>query len=282
MESQNILFALALTMFAGLSTGIGSVLAFFTKRTNTKFLTISLGFSAGVMIYVSFVELFAEGLHSLTEIYGEGAGKWYTTIAFFGGIAFIGIIDKLVPSFENPHEVHKIEDIKINGHEDDHAELSENVKETIKKKRLMKMGLFTALAIAIHNFPEGIATFTAALKDISLGIPIAIAVAIHNIPEGIAVSVPIFYATGSKRKAFWLSFMSGVAEPIGALLAYLVLMQFMNDTIMGVIFAAVAGIMVFISLDELLPTAEEYGEHHLAIYGLIIGMAVMAVSLLMV
>jgi ZIP family zinc transporter len=141
--------------------------------------------------------------------------------------------------------------------------------------------LFTALAIGIHNFPEGLATFTAALTDPGIGIAIAVAIAIHNIPEGIAVSIPIYYATGNRKKAFLLSFLSGLAEPVGALVGYLILMPFLSPVVFGVLFAAVAGIMVFISLDELLPSAREYGEHHLSIYGLIAGMLVMAISLLM-
>ncbi|MDI9593070.1 MAG: ZIP family metal transporter, partial [Bacteroidota bacterium] len=147
--------------------------------------------------------------------------------------------------------------------------------------KLLRTGLMTALVLAIHNFPEGMATFLAALKDIHIAIPIAVAIAIHNIPEGIAVSVPIYYATGNRKRAFWLSFLSGLAEPLGALVGYLILAPFLNDTLFGIMFAAIAGIMVFISLDELLPAAEEYGKHHHAIYGLIAGMAVMAFSLLL-
>lgn len=143
------------------------------------------------------------------------------------------------------------------------------------------MGLFTALAVGIHNFPEGLATFISALQAPSIAIPIAIAIAIHNIPEGIAVSVPVYYATGDRKKAFLYSFLSGLSEPIGAAVGYLVLMPFLSDVLFGVVFAGVAGIMVFISLDELLPSAQEFGEHHLSIYGLVAGMVVMAVSLLL-
>jgi len=269
MINETVLFAFGLTLFAGLSTGIGSVLAFFTKTTNTKFLSISLGFSAGVMIYVSMIEIFFKAKDSLVAELGERTGSWITVVSFFGGILFIALIDKLIPSGENPHEIRMVEDM-------DEAE-----KKMQKNKKLMKMGMFTALAIAIHNFPEGLATFTAALTDPSLGIAIAVAIAIHNIPEGIAVSVPIYYATGNKKKAFWNSFLSGLAEPVGALIGYLILMPFLNDTIFGILFAGVAGIMVFISIDELLPAAREYGEHHLSIYGLVVGMMVMAVSLLL-
>lgn len=263
---NEIMFAFGLTMFAGLSTGIGSLLAFFTKRTNTRFLSLALGFSAGVMIYVSFIEIFPKAKDSLEVVYGATAAYWYTTAAFFAGIFLIAIIDKLIPSFENPHEIRMVEDIS---------------KEQLGQTKLMRMGIFTALAIAIHNFPEGLATFIAALNDPSLGIAIAVAIAIHNIPEGIAVSVPIYYASGNKKKAFWYSFSSGLAEPVGAMIGFLVLMPFLSPLIFGIIFAGVAGIMVFISIDELLPAAQEFGEHHLSIYGLIAGMLVMAFSLLM-
>ncbi len=267
METGSVLFAFGLTLFAGLSTGIGSAIAFFAKSTNTKFLSLSLGFSAGVMIYVSFVEILKKSSEALVSELGEVGGWWLTVISFFGGILLIAIIDKLIPSYENPHEIRSIEDISS-------AQLGKNQK-------LMRMGLFTALAIAIHNFPEGLATFAAALTEPSIGIAIAVAIAIHNIPEGIAVSVPIFYATGNKRKAFIHSFLSGLSEPVGAMIGYLILMPFMSELVFGVLFGAVAGIMVFISLDELLPAAREYGEHHVSVYGLIGGMAIMAVSLLL-
>lgn len=263
---NEILFAFGLTMFAGLATGIGSLLAFFTKRTNTRFLSLALGFSAGVMIYVSFIEIFPKAREELSAAYGNAEGFWLTTAAFFCGVFLIAIIDKLIPSFENPHEIKKVEDID---------------NKTYDQSKLMRMGLFTALAIAIHNFPEGLATFIAAIQDPNLGIAIAVAIAIHNIPEGIAVSVPIYYATGNKKKAFWYSFSSGLAEPVGALIGFLILMPFLSPLIFGLIFAGVAGIMVFISIDELLPAAQEFGEHHLSIYGLIAGMIVMALSLLM-
>ncbi|MBN2167451.1 MAG: zinc transporter ZupT [Marinilabiliaceae bacterium] len=267
MTFNNLLFAFGLTLFAGLSTGIGSAMAFFAKRTNTKFLSLSLGFSAGVMIYVSFVEIFQKARIELIGEYGDRIGTLYTVLAFFVGMLVIALIDKIIPSVENPHEVHSIEEMAK-----DHSK---------KGKKLMRMGMFTALAIGIHNFPEGLATFTAALQNPELGIAIAVAIAIHNIPEGIAVSVPVFYATGNKRKAFRLSFLSGLSEPIGALFGYLVLMPFMGPLVFGLIFSAVAGIMVFISIDELLPAAREYGEHHLSIYGMVAGMVVMAVSLLL-
>jgi ZIP family zinc transporter len=267
METGSVLFAFGLTLFAGLSTGIGSAIAFFAKSTNPKFLSLSLGFSAGVMIYVSFVEILKKSSEALVNELGEISGWWVTVASFFGGILLIAIIDQVIPSHENPHEMRSVEDI--------------DSRARNKNQKLMRMGLFTALAIAIHNFPEGLATFAAALTEPSIGIAIALAIAIHNIPEGIAVSVPIFYATGSKKKAFIHSFLSGLSEPVGALIGYLVLMPLMGKLVLGILFGFVAGIMVFISLDELLPAAREYGEHHVSVYGLIGGMAIMAVSLLL-
>jgi ZIP family zinc transporter len=249
-----------------LSTGIGSAIAFFSKRTNWAFLSVSLGFSAGVMIYVSLIEIFAKARDALAEVHGRESGTWITAAAFFGGILVIAIIDRLIPAYENPHEAHAIEEMQ---------------QAVVRQKRLMRMGAITALAIGIHNFPEGLATFVGTLADPAIGMAIAVAIAVHNIPEGISVSVPIYFATGSKKKAFWLSFLSGVSEPIGALIGYTILRPIFSETVFGILFASVAGIMVFISLDELLPAAREYGEGHLAIYGLICGMAVMALSLLL-
>ncbi|MBL7903651.1 MAG: zinc transporter ZupT [Bacteroidales bacterium] len=264
-----ILFAFGLTLFAGLSTGIGAAVAFFAKKTNTKLLSTSLGFSAGVMIYVSMIEIFPKAKVSLVAELGEKMGYTATVMAFFGGILLSALIDKLVPSGENPHEQVSL------------AELSDVQNAVRKKQALYRMGIFSALAIGIHNFPEGLATFFSAIEDPALGISVAIAVAIHNIPEGIAVSIPVYYSTENRKKAFFLSFLSGLAEPVGAIIGFFFLLPFFNGLTFGITFGIVAGIMVFISIDELLPTAEQYGEHHLSIYGLIAGMAVMAISLLL-
>lgn len=261
---ENIVIPLLLTLGAGLATGIGSAIAFLTKRTNKKLLSFSLGLSGGVMIYVSFVELFQQANVTLTSEWGAQTGGIWTVASFFAGILLIGIIDRLVPSVENPHEAHRIEEID----------------ERPQNPKLMRTGIMAALVIGIHNFPEGIATFTSAMDDPALGIAIAVAIAIHNIPEGIAVSIPVYYATGSRRKAFLMSLGSGLAEPIGALAAWLLLMPLMTPTLMGCILVGVAGIMVFISIDELLPAAREYGEAHTSIYGVVVGMAVMAISLI--
>lgn len=268
---ENVLFAFGLTIFAGLSTGIGGLLAIMTKHTSKKFLSAALGFSGGVMIYVSFAEILVKANASLSAATNETSGAWITALSFFGGILLILLIDRMIPSAENPHEPPILDDMPETQEE----------KGKRSERKLMRMGLLTALAIAIHNFPEGLATFTAALYDPTIGISIAIAIAIHNIPEGIAVAVPIKAATGSRRKALLHSFLSGLAEPIGALVGYTLLIQFFSPLTFGILFASVAGIMVFISLDELIPTAREYDTGHTSIYGVVIGMAVMAVSLLL-
>ena len=267
---NNVLIAFLLTTFAGLSTGIGSALAFYSKRTNLSFLSTSLGFSAGVMVYVSFVEILSKARESLTSALGDTQGEVMTVFSFFLGIAVISLIDQFVPEFENPHIPREKEDLQ---------ELKSD--SVIENSSLLKMGLFSALAIAIHNFPEGLATFASALSDPNLGISIAIAVAIHNIPEGISVSVPIYHATGNKKKAFLYSFLSGLAEPLGAVIGYFFLSFLFNDLTFGILFGSVAGIMVFISIDELLPTSRKYGKGHQVIYGFIAGMGVMAISLLL-
>jgi zinc transporter, ZIP family len=267
-DNMTYLNAFLLTLFAGLSTGIGGLLAFHKRAASKKFLTLALGFSAGVMIYVSFVEIFPKAIESLQEVYPDSRGYFLATIAFFVGIGFIAVIDWIVPNKENPHEIPDFN-------------LTKDQSEAKEKKNLMRMGVFSALAIAIHNFPEGLATFIAALESPALGISIAIAIAIHNIPEGIAVAIPIYQATGSKRKAFGYAFLSGLAEPIGALIGYFFLLTIFSDLTFGFTFAFVGGIMVYISLDELLPTAEKYGEHHISIIGLVAGMALMAASLIL-
>ena len=260
MDSSHIFLAFILTLAAGLSTGIGSIIALFAKRTNVRFLCASLGFSAGVMLYVSFMEMLPSAKEMLSAAFDKKTGMMYLILAFFGGMGIITLIDFIVPESGNPHEAHSVEDMN-------------------HKDALHRTGIIVALSIAIHNFPEGIAAFTSALGNIELAIPITIAIAIHNIPEGIAVAVPIYHATGSRKRAFWYSFMSGLAEPLGALLAYWFLVPLWSPVVNGIVLAAVSGIMVFISLDELLPSAEKYGEHHISISGLVIGMLVMAISL---
>jgi ZIP family zinc transporter len=296
---DTVFVALGLTAMAGMATGIGSMIAFTAKRTNYRFLSVATGFSAGVMLYVSFVEIFFKGAESLSECYGNSVGNWINVASFFGGMLLIGLIDNLIPSAKNPHEIHS--ETETRPLHDPSASIPDFQPATTgpaqregfhdhgrDHRKLMRMGLFTALAIAIHNFPEGLATFLAALEFPNLGVAIAVAIALHNIPEGISVSVPIFYATGSRRKAFFYSALSGLAEPIGAGIGYLAIRFFfvgasggIPSEIMGVLFGAVAGIMVYISLDELLPTSKAYGKGHDSVYGLVAGMVVMALSLLL-
>ena len=233
ITNNDMLLAFGLTLIAGLSTGIGSLIALLSKKTDTRFLSASLGLSAGVMIYVSFMELMPESVHLLSGIYSE----------------------------REAYEIHSSQG---------------------NDKKLKRTGVMMALAIGIHNFPEGLATFTSALTDLEIAIPIVFAIAIHNIPEGVAVSVPIYHSTGSRRKAFWYSFLSGMAEPIGAMIGILFLIPFWTPSINALLLALVSGIMVYISFDELLPSTEKYGHHHWGITGVISGMAIMAVSLLLI
>jgi len=278
----NIGFALALTCIAGLSTGIGSTIAYFIKKPKLTYLSFSLGFSAGVMIYISFVEM----LSSSVEEIGESSA----VIAFFIGVLFIGIIDQFIPEEKNPHEFRGLEDnvellMKV-GHHASSTSYHENGIDEKKgeiDKPLMRTGIFTALAIGIHNFPEGLATFGTALNDVSLGVFIAFAIAIHNIPEGISVSMPIYYATNDRKLAFKYSFMSGIAEPVGAIVGFIILLPFLSSGwLLPGLLAFVAGIMIYISLDELLPMAHNYGHSHMVITGTMLGMLIMAVSLLMI
>jgi len=297
---NEIWIALGLTVFAGMATAIGSVIAFTAKRTDYRFLSVATGFSAGVMLYVSFVEIFFKGVEALTGHYGDYWGHWVNTASFFGGMLLIGLIDNLIPAAENPHEIHsEAETMPLHNPSAPVPDFSRTTvtgaaqtegthDHSVHHRKLMRMGLFTALAIGIHNFPEGLATFLAALQDPSLGVAIAVAVALHNIPEGISVSVPIFYATGDRKKAFLYSVLSGLAEPLGAIIAYLGIRLFfaghegmVPPQIMGILFGGVAGIMVYISLDELLPTSRAYGKGHDSLFGLVAGMLVMALSLLL-
>jgi len=267
------LTAFLLTLFAGLSTGVGSIIGFVADRNKKSILSLGLGFSAGVMIYVSFMELMFHSMHVLEDIVPDKTAALIRMAAFFGGIILAAFIDMIIPDHSNPHDCGQeypsgLEDCK-----------DKKVTDKIAASRLARMGAFTAVAIAVHNFPEGFAVFASALKEPALGVSIAIAIAIHNIPEGIAVSIPVYYASGSRKKAFAYSFLSGLAEPLGAVAGYLVLRPFLNDFVFAIVFGAVAGIMIYISFDELLPAARRYGKSHTVITGLVLGMLVMAFGL---
>ncbi|MCX6665950.1 MAG: zinc transporter ZupT [Euryarchaeota archaeon] len=257
----NIGPALLLTIFAGLSTCIGGAIAYFIKKPKLIYLSFVLGFSAGVMIYISFMELLPRAIQNVGEI--------LSVSVFFVGILVIAFIDMSIPWLKNPHHYKDLSDFKE----------SQNDTDKEKNDRIMRTGLFTAFAITLHNFPEGLATMGATLVDVKLGIFIALAVAIHNIPEGISVSVPIYYATHDKKKAFLYSCLSGVAEPIAAVIGVFVLLPFLSATVLASLLAFAAGIMVYISIDELLPMAHRYGHSHVVIAGIVLGMFIMAISL---
>ncbi|NHJ40570.1 MAG: zinc transporter ZupT [Asgard group archaeon] len=282
-----ILAAFLLTTFAGLSTGFGSAIPFFFRKFRKSYLAFFLGLSAGVMILVSFMELLPNALENLES--------YYVFLAFFGGMVVVVIIDLFMPREKNPHHMTRKEEIITSIQRECMGECEEDepiktrveleeINEEDKAKKLRRTGMVTALAIAIHNFPEGMATFATAISDINLGITIAVAIAIHNIPEGISVSIPIYYATKNKWKSFGLSLASGIAEPIGALVAYGILRSItgvISPKVLAISLAAVAGIMVYISIDELIPVAHEYGKGDIVMAGVVIGMVIMAASLVL-
>lgn len=269
---EQMLPAFLLTLFAGLSTALGALIAFWGGAKNTKFLSVGLGFSAGVMIYVSFVEILVKSQDAFAMKFGDVPGESLGLAAFFIGIAIAFIIDQSIPDNINPHHTLDVENtIDI----DDTRSLQKH------RAPLSRMGLFTAIAIALHNFPEGFATFVSSLNDMTTGIVIAIAIAFHNIPEGLAVALPVYHATGDRKKAFLYALGSGLAEPVGAVIGFVILAPIMGELTLGITFGVVAGIMVYISFDELLPAARVYGNDHTTILGLVMGMLIMAVSLIL-
>lgn len=281
---NEILQALLLTLIAGAATGLGGLLIIFNKKLSSNFLAGALGLSAGVMIFISLAELYPEAQAAIQGAAYSGInGKALVLVSFFVGMGIIFLIDFVVPDYENPHEATGLSlDSKTLATE----MISASEKMTGGHSALKKLGIMSALAIAIHNFPEGMATFISSLGDSQMGAGITFAVAIHNIPEGIAVAIPIYYATRSKGKAVLYATLSGLTEPVGAAICYGVTAMFGVQISEGgaafpLILAAVAGIMIYISLDELLPTAEKYGKHHVAIAGVVGGMAIMGISLIL-
>ena len=254
---------MGLTTIAGLATGIGGLLAFFSRpgKDNGRFLSASLGFSGGVMVFISLAELMPEARHALVGEYGSPHGGLLAMLALAAGMVITAVIDKMIPEVENPHHVRSEEEFNHAG------DASED-----ERRKLGRSGLMFALAIGIHNFPEGLATFAGGLSGMDVALPLTCAIALHNIPEGIAIAVPRFYATGNRKKAFMYSLFSGLAEPVGALIGFLILMPFLSATLLAVLFAIVAGIMIYITFDELLPMAETYGQHHIVLAGLLLGM----------
>lgn len=292
MFEGNFIIALLLTLFAGMATGIGGAIIMFVKKFSPKYLCATLGFSAGVMILISLVELFQEAREALSLQFGDKLGLLYTLLSFFGGMAIIALIDNFVPKENNPHEVNsmtiQVHEEAVGQHkavlsfgEEEPVQSSGNSLSDSKSGNLLRLGIFSSLVIAVHNFPEGLATFISAIENPELGASIAFAIALHNLPEGIAVAIPIYYATHKRGKAVGYATLSGIAEPLGGVLGYLVLRSVLTPSLLACVLALVAGIMVYISLDELLPTAENYGEHHVAIIGVISGMVFMSFGLLL-
>lgn len=263
MDISNVLMSFGLTLAVGLSMGLGSLISFFAKETNKRFLAFALSFSAGIMIYVGFMGILPEGIHLIEENIGHERGHVIALVAFFSGMIITAIIEKLVHLLGGAHSH------EHSGHHHIHKE----------GDHLNKLGIVSAIAIAVHNLPEGLAIFTAGLNDIVLAIPIAAAVVMHNIPLGMAISIPISYSTGSRKKAFIYTILVGLCQPLGAIIGYLLLYKFFSDVLFGVLFAMIAGIMIFVAVDELLPTSQRYEDHHISVYGFIIGMIVMAISL---
>ena len=269
---NDILFAFLLTLIAGLATGIGGLVVLFSKATDKRFLSICLSFSAGVMLYVSFADILPEAFEALEYEFADGIGYLIVTLSFFAGIALIALIDKFIP------------------HSDEIAGLTEDSKEQGNheifvqkdKTELKRTGIMAAVAIAVHNLPEGMIVFMAAVHDPAMGIAIALAIVLHNIPEGIATAAPIYYSTGSKTRAFLFSFGTGFVQVFGALAAWLLVRNVLDDMeiVFGIAFAAVAGIMVYVAIHQLLPAAQKFGKHHIVMKWLFAGMAVMAGSLI--
>lgn len=262
---NNALLAFLLSLFAGLSTVVGSIIVIFAKKTSFRLLSFSLGFSGGVMVYISIADLLPESVHSFTSFMNEKQGGIMAVVLVAVGILGAVLIDMLVPDYESTHSMPKRE---IGGE--------------IQQSKMLRIGIISTIAIMLHNFPEGVVTFMAGYHNIALGISVAVAIAFHNIPEGIAVSIPIYYGTGNRKKAFLYSVLSGLTEPLGAILAYFVLAPFLNDFMMGIIFALISGIMLYISFDELLPASHKYGHHGTAVLGVLAGVCFMAIGLILI
>ena len=263
ISSANFAIALAVTTAAGLATGLGSLLVLFARQPNTRLLAFGLAFAAGAMVYVSLTEILDKSVIAFSNAYGDRLGFTWGTLAFLAGVLFIVAIDRLVP---NPHERLDVDDPYFRQHNSSY---------------IKRVGLLTAIAITAHNFPEGLATFFATLENPGVGMPLAFAIAIHNIPEGIAIAVPVYFATHNKLYAFGACLLSGLAEPLGALIGYALLRPFLSEPVFGVVFGLIAGVMVFLALDELLPAAKRYAKGHETVYGLVSGMAVLAISLVL-
>ena len=254
MFTHDAVRALSMSFFAGMTTLLGAFIVFIIKKKNEKFITISLGFSAGVMISVSFNNLLPHAQEYLIAYSGEHIGVILTVLFLIFGVSLTYGLDRLVP-----HDIIPAEGGK-------------------EHKNLFRVGFVSMLAITLHNFPEGIATFMSGYRDIELGISIAIAISMHNIPEGISVATPIYFATGSKRKAFRFTLISALSEPVGAVLTFLILRPFINNLMMGILFAFISGIMLYITIEELIPSSRQYGHTRVALISTFIGICLMPLA----
>ena len=259
---QNFGIAMLLTLIAGLATAIGAGIAFVVKKDNLKALSVGLGFSAGVMIFLSFADIIPEASTMLATNF-PNKHEWLVFFGFIAGIVIAMLIDYFLPDHIDPDE------------------LLQPDAPCLHKHKIKRAGLLTAIAICVHNFPEGMATFLTTTQNLALGLSVAMAIAIHNIPEGIAVALPIYHVTGKKRYAMLYAALSGITEPIGALIGMLLFGIFLPQILIGILLAAVAGIMVYLSFDTLLPLAREYGNWHLSMVGIFTGMLFMWASLIL-
>lgn len=229
-----------LTFFAGFSTMIGTI-PIFLKRQSEKILIASLGFASGVMITISMTDLLPSAFSSLLESYVFFPTFLIVAICFSIGVIFSFSVDHFLP------------------------------QEKMQYGKLYQVGLISCLAIIMHNIPEGIITYLTSEANLHLGITLALAIALHNIPEGISISVPIYYSTGSRKKALFYTFVSGISEPFGAFLACVFLAPFVSPFVMGLLYAFIAGIMVHISIYELLPEACSYHKYKTTILSFLFG-----------
>lgn len=258
---HQVLIAFTVTFLAGLATVIGGALVLFFKQPSYRFLSFGLAFSAGAMVYVSLTEILNKSIASFSQAFEPKWGFAFGTFSFLLGVILVVLLDRFIP---NPHQT-----------------IEQNNTVALEQQQLMRTALLTLFAITAHNLPEGLATFFATLESPTLGAPLAVAIAIHNIPEGVAIALPVYMATGRKDLALAASFVSALAEPFGAALGYFILAPFMSFSVYGAVFGVIGGVMVFLALDELLPTAKRYAQGHETVYGLVIGMASLAISLVL-
>ena len=289
-SSPAVQLALAITVGAGLATVLGSLMVIFARQTNTRLLAFGLAFSAGAMVYVSLVEIFVKSTLALEKAAGPKAGYAWATAFFFVGVILLVLLDRFVP---NPHPGMAEDDVRSRAQdiasggplaqqEAHSTHPGPDARASAADRKLVaRVGLLAALAITAHNLPEGLATFFATLDNPVIGAPLAFAIAIHNIPEGVSIAVPVYYATGSRTKAVLATVASGLAEPLGAIIGYVVLASYLTDFVFGAVFGVIAGAMVFLAMDELLPAARNYAKGHETVYGIVIGMAAMALSLVL-